>query len=421
MRANAARWATTASLAIGISLVAGVSLQCATTECAYPDYTQPECRVIEENDAARLRTSTLVEVRFQDPDAPDARTWDATGLVEETEPGVVLARVAGLGDFALSLERGEEGADAIELILENVAPDAVLSIGPLGEEQDLPTDPVASTRRVLVVDLPSGAPVWVRGRIDCAPRYRIAVTADIQTNPRQFERIVERLQEEALEARAAGEPMMGLILNGDLTEVSRHDEFEIVRTILSRLPFPTAVTPGNHDVFRRLHPVYNRMFGPGNHAFSVCTSRVVMLDTGSGTIARSIEGRLPELLDRRGADFLIAGMHHPPHAGLTAAGWSSEAQAQHLLMELAIVNADLVLAGHYHALRHFDDIRVGGRTLRQVIVGTGGAHQTVGAPRYGYLRLTFGESLEACFVEVPPAGYASPTAGTVDGIAYCSD
>lgn len=406
---------------VGLQVVTAalVNVQCATPECAWPDFTQPECRVIEENDAARLRTSTLVEVRFQDPAAEDAQTWDATGLVEEIEPGVVRARVAGLASFALTLERDEGGADAVTIVLENLAPEAILSVGERGAEVDL--EPVVSTRRELTLELPSDAPLWIRGRVDCPSRYRIAVTADIQTNPRQFERIIERLQEEARDSRVAGEPLMGLIINGDISDTSRDDEFEIVRDLLVRLPIPTAVTAGNHDVYRRLRPLYNRMFGPGNHAFSVCTARVVMLDTGSGTIARSIEGRLPELLDRRGADFLIAGMHHPPHAGLTASGWSSEQQAQHLLTELAIADADLIVAGHNHALRQFDDVRVGGRSLRQIIVGTAGAHQTVGVPRYGYLRLTLGESLEACFVEVPPVGYDEPVNGPVDGLRYCDD
>jgi hypothetical protein len=404
---------------VAVALLGIANVECAVPECAWPDYTNPECRVIEENDAARLQTSTLVEVRFQDAEADTARTWDATGLVEEIEPGVVRARVAGLGPFALTLERQEGGADSITVMLENVSPDVILSVGETGSEVDVPVEP--STRHELVLDLPTAGPLWIRGRIDCAPRYRIAVTADIQTNPRQFERIVERLQEEARDSRAIGEPLMGLILNGDLSEASRRDEFEVVQTILGRLPIPTAVTPGNHDVYRRLWPFYNRMFGPGNHAFSVCTTRVLMLDTGSGTIARSVEGRLPELLDRRGADFLITGMHHPPHPGLTAAGWSSEQQAQHLLVELAIAEADLILAGHYHALRHFDDIPIGNRSLRQIIAGTAGGHQTVGVPRYGYLRLTLGESLETCFVEVPPPGYDEPIGGPIDGLAYCED
>ena len=105
-------------------------------------------------------------------------------------------------------------------------PDAIVTVG----EEERTLEP--STRHELDVELPEETPVWIRGRVECAPRYRIAMTADIQTNPRQFERIVERLQDEARAARAAGEPLMGLVLAGDLTEASRDDEFRTVLAIL---------------------------------------------------------------------------------------------------------------------------------------------------------------------------------------------
>lgn len=413
------QWTRTMAALIGMT-TAGGSIQCVAPECASPDYTNPECRVIEENEVARLRTSTLVEVRFQEPGARTNVTWEAGGLLQEIEPGRVRARVAGPGDFALSLERRDGGARTVQLELDNVDPDAVVSVGPRGGEVDLPPPSPGVTRRELAIDLSADAPVWVRGRRSCPSRYRIAVLADIQTNPGQFERIIDRLQDEVGQAEALGEPLVGLLVNGDISEASRQEEFDTVQEILRGLPVPAAVTAGNHDVFRPLRPLYNRNFGPGNHAFTICRTRVVMLDTGSGRIARSVEGRLPELFDRRGADFLVAGMHHAPYPGLTGAGWSNEAQAQHVLTELAMVDADLVVTGHYHALRQFEDIDVGDTSLREIIAGTAGAHQgAVGVPRYGYVRLTFDTSLEACFVEVPPPGYDGPANGPVDGLPYC--
>ena len=71
--------------------------------------------------------------------------------------------------------------------------------------------------------------------------------------------------------------------------------------------------------------------------------------------------------DRGDASTLIAVMHHPPHPGLTGAGWSRENGAQRLLAEAAIADVDLIVAGHAHALRDFPSIDVGGETLRQVI------------------------------------------------------
>ncbi|MCA9709046.1 MAG: hypothetical protein KDK70_24590, partial [Myxococcales bacterium] len=97
-------------------------------------------------------------------------------------------------------------------------------------------------------------------------------------------------------------------------------------------------------------------------------------------------------------------------------------QAAALLVELARERADLVVAGHHHALREFADVPVGDVRLREVVVGTGGAYQGVGIPRYGYLRLTFDDAagtLEPCFVEVPPAGYAEPPNEPVGSLPYC--
>ena len=146
-----------------------------------------------------------------------------------------------------------------------------------------------------------------------------------------------------------------------------------------------------------------------------------MLDTGSGAIARSVEARLPELFDRGDARHLVIAMHHPPYAGLTGAGWSREDRAQRLLAEAAIAQADLIVAGHAHSLRDFPKVAVGDAELRQVIVGTAGAYQGIGEPRFGYLRVTFGASEpQTCFVEVPPPGFSGPTEQGLSGrLPYC--
>jgi hypothetical protein len=146
-----------------------------------------------------------------------------------------------------------------------------------------------------------------------------------------------------------------------------------------------------------------------------------MLDSGSGAIARSIQARLPELLDRGPSRHLIAVMHHPPYPGLTGSGWSREDLAEQLLVELAANDADLVLAGHNHALHDFPKVRIGDVDLHEVIVGTAGAVQGAGVPRYGYLRITFGDEITQCFVEVPPAGYESPPNDPLRTLDYCDD
>jgi hypothetical protein len=113
-------------------------------------------------------------------------------------------------------------------------------------------------------------------------------------------------------------------------------------------------------------------------------------------------------------------MHHPPYPGLTGAGWNREDFAEYALVEFAAADVDLVLAGHSHALHDFPDIRIGEHELREIIVGTAGAYQGIGVPRYGYLRLRFdGDALTPCFVEVPPAGYVEPPNDPLRTLDYC--
>ena len=95
--------------------------------------------------------------------------------------------------------------------------------------------------------------------------------------------------------------------------------------------------------------------------------------------------------------------------------------AQHLLAELAAADADLVLAGHNHALHDYPDLAIGDARLREIVTGTGGAFQGLGTPRYGYTRLVFGDELEPCFVEVPPAGWAEPQNDELRTLDYCSE
>ena len=393
---------------------------CAVPECTNPDYADPECRVVAENEFARLRTPSSIEVRFQDPRAVTPITWDARGRLE-LEAGIVHARVAGAGQFAISLEADEDAPELITLELDNIDPSADVWVDRDGVETPVLTPADRTLRRSVELALTPGEPVFIRGRRGCPERYRVAFVSDIQTNPTQFERILEQLETEREEGEILGQPLVALVIAGDLTESSRDDEFDLVESLLRNSPVPVVVTPGNHDIYRPRRPHFNRRFGPGNHVVEICDLRLVMLDTGSGAIARSVEARLPELFDRGDARNLIVAMHHPPHAGLTGAGWSREDRAQRLLAEAAIADVDLIVAGHAHALRDFPAIAVGNTTLRQVIAGTGGAYQGVGEPRFGYLRVTMGASEpETCFVETPSPGFAGPQSqGLSDRLDYC--
>lgn len=391
---------------------------CSHPECAFGDYSRAECRVVAEGHYARLLTSTGAELRFQEPSARDTGSWDALGLLQESGPGIVRARPAGLADFALSLEG--EGPEALSLVLDNVAPDVVVSVGPAGAEEDLPLPDPPVLSRSIDLDL-DGEPIWVRGRRPCPDAFRLLAAGDVQTNPIQFERVVQAFHGEVDRGEEAGEPVMGMLLLGDLSESSEVDELEMVQQILQSSPIPVAVVPGNHDVAGDDAALFNRWFGPGNYAMQVCGSKVVMLDSGNAELAHSVEARLPEMLDRQGLDHLVVATHYPAYPDRDGSGFRDRQQAAWLLSELAGAGADRVLAGHIHAWRDYPDVPVGGGTVHQVISGTAGATQGAGVAHYGVTRLSFDGGVRSCFVEMPPPGYGQDGPERAPHIDYCEE
>lgn len=113
-------------------------------------------------------------------------------------------------------------------------------------------------------------------------------------------------------------------------------------------------------------------------------------------------------------------MHYPPFSSRLGNGWSHEDQQSHVLAEIAVAGADLTLAGHVHNLTESTEVPVGDRTIHQVIVGTGGGFQgEVVEPRHGYLRLTLGDVLERCFVQVQLPGAEPPEPRREDEPPMC--
>lgn len=390
------------ALVTGALVLCGLS-GCTETECATPDYRRAECRVVAEHNVSRFRSPDGIELRFQDPSATIAdQRWAPQGVIR-AQDDKIKARVAHMGAFALSLHNHRTVPTTLSLELSNVHPQAALTL----DGTPVSAQPVGN-HRSLSLSIEAGATRWLRGSLElaCPKRRRIVVLSDIQTNPIQFGKIIERIQVEAQNAQAAGELLLGAILPGDLTESSTEAEFRVFRELLNKSSVPFALTAGNHDVYSANFPFYNENFGPGNYAFSTCGVHVAMLDSGDGTLAPSVIGRLPELFARGANHWSLMAVHHPPHPGRLAAGWSDEKMAAITLSEFALQGGDLVLAGHAHALREFD-LKMPHRTMREIISGTAGAWQGAGQPRYGFVRLTFEEGkseIETCFVEVPVAG-----------------
>lgn len=408
------------ALALTGALLVGTG--CDAPECAHGDYGASECRVAAENHYARLVTSTGLDVRFGSRGSQDASTWVAGGLVEELGPDQLRIRPAGLMGFTLSIDPRDRQEDAvIELVLDNVADDVVLRFGPAGLEQPLEPSSTPGVGRSVSVTLVSGQISWLRGERPCPSDYTILAAGDVQTGQLQFERIVRALHQEVAAGAASARPVLGLLLLGDLAEHPVEAELRQVEDILRSSPVPVAVVPGNHDVHGDELAVYNRVFGPGNYAFSACRTRVAMLDTGSGDVAASVQARLPALLDRSGHDFLIAGTHYPAYPGRTGNGMADADSAWLLLSELQRQEADVLVAGHYHTWMDFPAVPVAGGTVHQLLSGTLGANQGVGLAHFGVTRLQFtADELTTCFSEIPAPGVPEDSIGTGDPtVRFC--
>lgn len=390
---------------------------CTADPCDPPDGRVAECRVLAEQQAASFRGSAGHTLRFVDPSGADADAPAVVaGWLSEDEDGALLARPAGFGRSALILSPASNATGTVEVRLSNVAEDADLLAGPPGAELPVPAAP-EGLRRTVLLPLDAGAQRILIHR-SFGPTIRLAATADIQTNPGQFDLLLDALHDEHDRGVSAMAPLAGLVVLGDLAEEASIDELRTVRALLDDAPVPTAVTPGNHDVYDGEDGGWVRIFGPTGPGFDVGPARIVLLDTGLGDLADSVEATLPERLDRRGADVLIAGMHYPPFAGRADQGFGDERTAQRLLAELARNDADLVLAGHIHDFRDYGRLDVGGHGIHEYVVGTGGADQGIVEHLFGFLRVEIGPAWTACFVETPPPG-AGPHPR--DDVPYCAD
>jgi hypothetical protein len=307
---------------LGSALAASVLLLpgCGGGACGGSDHWGAECREQAAWQGARLERDDYVFSFGQ----PGDRVLAPTGLLR-LEGDRVVARSAGLGDFVLEVD----GADAnssrtAEISLRNV--DDRLEVWAHLAGRPAASFVVAATpgslRRDVTLALEPGEVWTVSGALLCDEGdLRLAMLGDIQSGLPQFERIVAALAAERDEGEQAGEPLMGLVVVGDLSDEGTVEELEAVRAVLDGGAVPTAATPGNHDTYADPE-AWQATFGPGTQRFGLCATTLVLLDTADAGLAPTVEERLPELLSHTG-DHLLAGMHYPPYSDRLATAGST--------------------------------------------------------------------------------------------------
>jgi 3',5'-cyclic-AMP phosphodiesterase len=108
--------------------------------------------------------------------------------------------------------------------------------------------------------------------------------------------------------RALDPAPSAVVVTGDLADTGDPREYALVKELLTQLPMPFHVLPGNHDDV----PALEAVFGPVEHEADAGPLRLVTVDS---TIPGADAGRIP--VDRLAARLgdgrpTIVAMHHAP-------------------------------------------------------------------------------------------------------------
>ncbi len=192
------------------------------------------------------------------------------------------------------------------------------------------------------------------------------------------------LARRAVEAIRALEPRPHLVLvTGDVTDLGEPAAYEAAREILSRLPMPVLVMPGNHDRREAMRAAFADWPGIA-HADGPRLNAAVELERAAVVVLDSlVEGRphgklgddqlawLDATLERFAEKPVLIAVHHPPlvsgiaHMDAIALA-DREALAEVIARHRQV---DLVVAGHVHR-------QIAGRIANaRVLTIPGTAHQ----------------------------------------------
>jgi 3',5'-cyclic AMP phosphodiesterase CpdA len=207
---------------------------------------------------------------------------------------------------------------------------------------------------------------------------------------------------------AAARPTL-TVVTGDITMRARAGEFRQALALLSRLPEPRLVVPGNHDVpldlvvTRLVRPFarYRAAFGtdgdpllrlPGVTALGLNSMPRWRWKNGRVS-GRQAAGVVESLGTAERCSVRLLALHHPPFAGGTARLFGRSK----LVAALVGARVDLVLAGHVHLPRtRAVDLAADGRSHRlvEVVAGTATSRRTRGVGRSWSLILVDDRAVE---------------------------
>lgn len=161
-----------------------------------------------------------------------------------------------------------------------------------------------------------------------------------------------------------------VVITGDLTDFGREAEYAHLASLLSPLPMPTYLLPGNHDdrgQMRASFPNHAYLGTEGFMQYSVCIGKVRMLalDTcvdgqSRGALCGARLDWLEDQLKRAAHDPVVIAMHHPPFRTLIGHMDKIGLLEGAARLEAIVArhsNVERVICGHLHRAI---DVRFGG-------------------------------------------------------------
>ena len=123
--------------------------------------------------------------------------------------------------------------------------------------------------------------------------YRFAIAGGIRGDMSALNRLIDTLNAEREDSDK--EPLLFLLLNGDLTESGSEEELIALRRSLRRLTIPWFATAGDYDATGRAI-TWIRYLGTSSFAFELGILRVIVLDSGDRRLSASAWSQLGDWL-----------------------------------------------------------------------------------------------------------------------------
>lgn len=282
-----------------------------------------------------------------------------------------LAAIRDLSDHRLELWSGAPAIDVrIELgpsasgpwtlVLRNILPDAIVTIGDTSYLR-APGDP--PTTGTFTVALIAGINDVRVGPPDAAfaEPFRIVAMADIQTALPEVDEVFAEIN--------SIEDARFVVGMGDITDQGEIAEYELFDRQYQTLRIPFYTTLGNHELWGDPQDYFDR-FGRASFQFLFKEVAFTYADSGDGGIDPLVETWLDDYFDAARDRTHVFLTHMPPidPVGIRYAGFRSAQDGRRLISRLVEADIDLALYGHIHTLVEYEDAGI-----PSYISGGGGA------------------------------------------------